>query len=183
MDDAEAIRCMKRGEIEGLEVLVKRYQVHAVRTAYLVLQDQSLAEDMAQEAFLQIFRRIRFFNEGRPFEPYLMRSVVNAALNAVKKSRREISLDNEFDGIEPLLNRARSIEDSAEADEMQEQILKALTKLPLRQRTAIVQRYYLEMSEDEMARSLDAPAGTIKWLLNAARTRLRLLLGPVRWTK
>jgi RNA polymerase sigma-70 factor, ECF subfamily len=174
---------MKRGEIEGLEVLVTRYQVRAVRTAYLVVQDESLAEDMAQEVFLLIFQRIKSFDERRPFEPYLMRSVVNAALNVVKKFGREIPLDGENDGLERLLNRAVSIEDCAEADELQKQILEAITKLPVRQRTALVQRYYLEMSENEMAQVLDAPAGTVKWLLNNARTRLRVILGPVRWTK
>ena len=183
MDDAEAIRRMKRGEIEGLEELVTRYQVQAVRTAYLVVQDLSLAEDMAQEAFLQLFQRIQSFNEARPFGPYLMRSVVNTALNAIKKSRRETPLDCGNDELERLLQRAISIEACAEADELQKQILESISKLPMRQRTAIVQRYYLEMSENEMAQALNAPAGTVKWLLNAARTRLRVILGPERWAK
>jgi RNA polymerase sigma-70 factor (ECF subfamily) len=52
--------------------------------------------------------------------------------------------------------------------------------LPPRQRAAIVQRYYLEMSEKEMAEALEAPPGTVKWLLNAARARLRALLGSER---
>ncbi|MHC1740096.1 MAG: RNA polymerase sigma factor [Anaerolineaceae bacterium] len=180
MDDVEAIRRLKRGEIEGLETLVTRYQLRAVRTAYLVIQELSLAEDLAQEAFLQLFQRIRSFDETRPFEPYLMRSIVNAALNSIKKSEREIPLDCEEGEFERLLSAARSIEAGAEADELQEQILAALAKLPPRQRTAIVQRYYLEMSENEMSQALDAPAGTVKWLLNAARTRLRVLLNPER---
>jgi RNA polymerase sigma-70 factor, ECF subfamily len=180
MEDAEAIRRMKRGEIEGLEALVTRYQVQAVRTAYLVVQDLSLAEDTAQEAFLRLFQRIKSFDEKRPFEPYLMRCVVNVALNAVKKNRREIPLEWGEGELEGMLNRARSIEASSEADELQKQILGAIASLPLRQRTAIVQRYYLDMSENEMAEALDAPAGTVKWLLNTARTRLRVLLGPER---
>ena len=45
-----------------------------------------------------------------------------------------------------------------------------------RQRVAIVQRYYLEMSEKEMTQALDIAPGTVKWLLNAARSRLRTLL-------
>jgi DNA-directed RNA polymerase specialized sigma24 family protein len=47
----------------------------------------------------------------------------------------------------------------------------------------VAQRYYLEMSENEMAQALGAPAGTVKWLLNAARTRLQVLLGSERSTK
>jgi RNA polymerase sigma-70 factor, ECF subfamily len=180
MDDAEAIRRMKRGEIEGLEALVTHYQVRAVRTAYLVVQDLSQAEDMAQEAFLRLFQHIQSFDEERPFEPYLTRCVVNVALNAVKKHGREVPLERGDGELERMLNRARSIEACAEADELQIQILGAIASLPLRQRMAIVQRYYLEMSENEMAQALDAPAGTVKWLLNAARTRLRALLGSER---
>jgi RNA polymerase sigma-70 factor (ECF subfamily) len=60
--------------------------------------------------------------------------------------------------------------------------LAALSRLPPRQRAAIVQRYYLELSEQEMAQALDAPQGTVKWLLHAARLRLRELLGSGRST-
>ncbi len=46
MDDAEAIRCLKNGDICGLETLVARYQVKAARVAYLVLHDEAAAEDV-----------------------------------------------------------------------------------------------------------------------------------------
>jgi DNA-directed RNA polymerase specialized sigma24 family protein len=51
-----------------------------------------------------------------------------------------------------------------------------MQKLSPRQRAVIVQRYYLEMSEKEMAAESGTAVGTIKWLLNAARERLRTLL-------
>ena len=51
-----------------------------------------------------------------------------------------------------------------------------MQKLSPRQRAVIVQRYFLGMSESEMAQESDAAAGTIKWLLNAARERMRGLL-------
>lgn len=56
MHDVDAIRRLKRGEIDGLEILVTRHQARAVRTAYLITQDQSLAEDVAQDTFLRIFQ-------------------------------------------------------------------------------------------------------------------------------
>jgi RNA polymerase sigma-70 factor (ECF subfamily) len=59
-------------------------------------------------------------------------------------------------------------------------ILDALEQLPPRQRAAIVQRYYLEMSEKEMALALDAAPGTVKWLLNSARSTLRAVLNKER---
>jgi RNA polymerase sigma-70 factor, ECF subfamily len=183
MHDAEAIRRLKHGEIDGLEVLTTRYQVRAVRTAYLVLQDEALAEDVAQETFLRIFQRIRFFDETRPFEPYLMRSVVNAALDIIEKLKHETYFDNESDEVERLMSHALSVEAQAELGELQEQILAAIARLSPRQRAVIVQRYYLEMSENEMAQALEVPAGTVKWLLNTARSRLRTLLKSERSLK
>src|SRR3990170_4599719 len=93
MDDGEAIRRLKRGDIGGLETLVSLYQVKAVRAAYLVTQDEAMAEDVAQEAFLRIYHRIHQFDEARPFQAYLMRSVINGALNAMRRQRRVLSLD------------------------------------------------------------------------------------------
>ncbi|HNJ13739.1 MAG TPA: sigma-70 family RNA polymerase sigma factor, partial [Anaerolineales bacterium] len=77
-----------------------------------------------------------------------------------------------------LLDCAVSAESQVEFLQFQHEILTALSELSPRQRAAIVQRYYLEMSEKEMAFAMQAAPGTIKWLLNAARDRLRRLLGP-----
>jgi RNA polymerase sigma-70 factor (ECF subfamily) len=55
-----------------------------------------------------------------------------------------------------------------------------LEELSPRQRAVVVQRYYLEMSEKEMTETLEVAPGTVKWLLNAARSRLRSLLGSER---
>ncbi|MEN8172876.1 MAG: sigma-70 family RNA polymerase sigma factor [Chloroflexota bacterium] len=180
MDDHDAIQRMKNGEISGLEVLVHRYQVKAVRTAFLVTQDETLAEDIVQETFIRLYQRIHLFDDDRPFEPYLMRSVVNGALNSVRRDRKFVSLDGNPTLVETLIEKAAPVESQVASAQLSDEILDALAKLSPRQRAVIVQRYYLEMSEKEMARALAAPPGTIKWLLNAARTRLRSLLSPER---
>ena len=88
MDEQEAIRRLKSGDIGGLEVLVTLYQVRAVRTAFLITRDAAQAEDAVQEAFLQIYRSIRHFDQNRPFAAWFMRSVINAALKIAQKSAR-----------------------------------------------------------------------------------------------
>jgi RNA polymerase sigma-70 factor (ECF subfamily) len=181
LDDHEAVRRMKAGDIVGLESLVRRYQVRAVRVAFLVTQDEPLAEDVVQDVFLRLYRRIRSFDEGRPLEPYLMRSAVNGALNAVRRERKSTSLEEDAAPLDLRLQTA-SAETEAEVAEQAREILGALARLAPRQRAAIVQRYYLELSEQEMAQALDAPPGTVKWLLHAARLRLRSLLGSGRST-
>ena len=98
MDDLQAIRRLKNGDIGGLEILIARYQAKAVRTAYLVTHDEPMAEEVVQDAFVRFYERARQFDERRAFEPYFLRMVVNAALNAVEKeSRRAASLDEDTD--------------------------------------------------------------------------------------
>ena len=161
--------------------ILKQAQAKALRTAYLVTQDEPLAEDVVQETFVRFFERARGFDEARPFEPYFLRSVVNAGINAVKKEKKgNSSAEPEVPALESLLDRAASVEEQVEFSALKVQILEALSRLAPRQRAVIVQRYYLQMSEEEMSAALGAPRGTVKWLLNAARDRLRSLLGSER---
>jgi RNA polymerase sigma-70 factor (ECF subfamily) len=177
MDETQkAVQRLKQGDIGGLETLVARHQVRAVRAAFLILQDEAVAQDVVQETFLRIYQRIRQFDESRPFEPYLLKSVVHAALNAARRDARSVPLDGNLAGVESLLESADSPEAQVEASQRSQKILSALSRLSPRQRAAIIQRYYLEMSEQEMSDALHAAPGTVKWLLNAARNRLRDLL-------
>ena len=176
MDDMQAIRRLKRGEIGALETLVLRYQQKAIRTAFLITHDETLAEDVVQETFVRIYHRIHHFDPSRPFEPYLLRSVVNAALNVAKNAGRHLSVEGDLEQVEGLLSQAASVESDVEYSELKQRIIAALARLEPRQRAAVIQRYYLDMSEKEMAAALDAPPGTVKWLLNAARAKLRNLL-------
>jgi RNA polymerase sigma-70 factor (ECF subfamily) len=180
MDDYPAIRRMKDGDIGGLAILVTRYQVRAVRAAFLITQDEALAEDIVHETFIRLYQRIHHFDDSRPFEPYLMSSVVRAALNAMRRNGKTTSFDADPAGLEDLLDQAPSVETQVELAQLGREVLVALSKLPARQRAAIVQRYYLELSEREMAQALEAAPGTVKRLLHSARARLRHLLGSER---
>jgi len=182
MPDCEDIHRLKNGDIGGLETLIARYQVKAVRTAYFIVHDEQLAEDIVQDAFIRIYQRIRGFYESRPFEPYLMRTVINLALNAIQQRSQTIPLDSDGDEhhLESLLSRALSVESQVEFSQLRYEIQDALFKLPPRQRAVIVQRYYLDMSEKEMAAKHNSAPGTIKWWLHIARERLRASLGAHR---
>lgn len=181
MDETQAaVHRLKHGDIRGLETLFVHHQVRAVRTAFLILQDEAVAQDVVQETFLRIYQKIHQFDETQPFEPYLLKSVVHASLNAARHRGRTISLDGDLAEIEALLHGTDSPEAQIEASQRSEQILAALSELSPRQRAVIVQRYYLEMSEQEMSLSLQAAPGTVKWHLHAARARLRDLLRSLR---
>jgi RNA polymerase sigma-70 factor (ECF subfamily) len=179
MTEQEAIQRLKRGDISGLEFLVSRYQVKAVRAAYLITRDAGLAEDVVQDTFLQAYRSISRFDMARPFEPWFMRSVVNASVKIMQRSVRQIEVGDEADEsiFVELAARFESVEAQVESIEVQNQTWDAMQKLSPRQRAVVVQRYFLEMSEKEMAEESGSSVGTVKWMLNAARERLRALIG------
>ena len=116
MPDREAIQRLKNGDIGGLETLIARYQLKAVRAAYFIVQDEQTAEDIVQDTYLKIYERIRNFDESRPFEPYLLRSVVNTALNVARQGERFAPASNNggLDGVENLLSQAASVESQVE---------------------------------------------------------------------
>lgn len=187
-----AIRRLKHGDIGGLAWLVERYQVRAVRTAYLVTYDRPLAEDVVQAAFLRVYEKIHQFDHTRPFEPWFTRIVVNAAVAAAKKGQRTLSLDvsftstahsangggagEEFNFAEFLADDTAQPEKLVEDGEIRNAIREALTTLTPDQRAVIVLRYYLGYSEQELAAELNVAPGTVKWRLHAARKQLGVLL-------
>ena len=178
MDEIQAIQRLKNGDISGLEFLVARHQVKAVRTAYLITRDLGLAEDVVQDSFLQAFRSIRGFESTRLFEPWFMRNVVNASVKMMQRSAKQVAVGEDADEslFAELAARVESVEEQVESIEIQNQIWDAMQKLSPRQRAVIVQRYFLEMSEKEMAEDSGSAVGTVKWMLNAAREKLRGLL-------
>ena len=178
MDEQDAIRRLKSGDIGGLEMLVKQYQLRAVRTAFLITHDAAQAEDVVQDAFLQAFRSIRHFDQDRSFAAWFMRNVINTAVKAAQKSTRQAPAYPAIDDpdLENWLAAEASIEHQVEAAESQQHVWEALQKLSPRQRAAIVRRYFLDASEKEIAADLKAAPGTVKWLLHAARKNLHSLL-------
>jgi RNA polymerase sigma-70 factor (ECF subfamily) len=181
MEDKQAIRRLKRGDMGRLECLIARYQGKALRVAFLITHDEPMAEDVVQDVFVRFYQRAGCFDETRSFEPYFMRSIVNAALNCLEREKKqECFADQDTTELESLLEQAASVEEQLEFNTLKWKISEALAELTPRQRAVIVQRYYLEMSEKEMSESLDSPPGTVKWLLNAARNRLRSLLNSER---
>ncbi len=181
MDEKQAIALLKHGDMDALEVLVHIYQLKAVRTACLIVGDRALAEDIVQSAFIRAGEKIEQFDPQRPFGPWFLRSVVNDAIKIAKRQKRLVSLDaDESEGEFDLTDPAPMPDELIETQQTSQAIWKALDRLPPNQRSAIVLRYYLGMSEDEMVVMMNSPAGTIKYWLYTARQRLKNLLHSVR---
>jgi len=181
MNEHEAIARLKMGDITGLKTLVNIYQVQAVRAAYFITNDKKLAEEIVQDAFLRVYERIEQFDVERPFAPWFFRIVTNLAIKAAKKEARTLSLDNsttdpEATFLELITDTLPEPDDKIVMHQLQEEVRQALGKLTPKQRSVIVMRYYLDMSEAEMSDKLEVAPGTVKWHLYAARERLRTLL-------
>jgi RNA polymerase sigma-70 factor (ECF subfamily) len=181
MTEAEAIAALKKGNIAGLECLVRHYQVRAVRAAYLITRDLATAQEVVQEAFLRVYERIDQFDAQRPFAPWFFRIVTNDAIKAAKRGRRTVSLeqpgnDGEVSLWDILADERPDPAQQVTAGQLRAEIWKALDQLSPKQRAAVVLRYYLDMGEAEMTIKLNISPGTVKWHLYTARERLRTLL-------
>jgi RNA polymerase sigma-70 factor (ECF subfamily) len=104
--------------------------------------------------------------------------VINASIKAVQRQPQHMQLNDEDSEavIQKLLAAAPSVESQVEQRAFEEQVWSLLQNLSPRQRSVIVERYYLGMTEAEMAERSGRSKGTVKWLLHAARERLRDLL-------
>ena len=182
MDEREAISRLQAGDVSGLEVLVRQYQVRAVRSAYLVTRDRSLAEDVVQAAFVKAYERIGQFDPNRPFGPWFLRSVLHDAIKVAQARERQRSLDaltqDDRAGRDGVPDQAPGPEELWARSETAEEVWVALGQLTPDQRAAVIARYFLGMSEAEMTGTLACPPSTVKWRLHAARNRLRVLLRP-----
>jgi RNA polymerase sigma-70 factor, ECF subfamily len=177
MDEQEAIARLKKGDLAGLEFLVHQYQVKAVHTAFLIIGDRAVAEDIAHTVFLRLAVKIDQFDDQRSFRSWFFRIVVNDAIKEAKRQKRSVSGDGPKEEIlDWLLDTAPKPEELAEANELRQAVWNALQQLSSNQRAVIVQRHFLEMSESEMVERLQRPPSTVKWWLHTARGRLKTLL-------
>jgi RNA polymerase sigma-70 factor (ECF subfamily) len=181
MEDRIAIARLKQGDLSALETLIKRYQVQAVHAAYIIVNDRTLAEDIAQTAFVKVVEKVHQFDEERSFAPWFFRIVVNDAIKAAKKQKAIITLDEESGEFtkklaEWLIDPNIRPEQMLEQKETRQSILKAIQILSPEQRAAVVMRYFLEMSEADIVTKMERPLSTIKWWLRDARKRLHDLI-------
>jgi RNA polymerase sigma-70 factor (ECF subfamily) len=183
MDEKEAVIHLQNGDLAGLEFLVRQYQVRAVYAAFLIVQDRELAEDVVQSAFLKVAEKIHLFDDSRPFAPWFYRIVSNDAVKLAQVQGRLQSIEEDPD--EDTLALAQYLIDDHPDPELQlaqketsQQIQRAMQQLKPEQRAVVVMRYYLELSEKEMADKLDRPLSTVKWWLHTARKELSGLISP-----
>jgi RNA polymerase sigma-70 factor, ECF subfamily len=183
MNEFDAITQLKRGDVRGLEVLVRKYQLDAVRIANAITKDLGLAEEIVQEAFLRVYRCIDQYDEKRPFKPWFLRIIVNDALKSLTYQDRFVSLENtaDFDSsnLWDILSESKlwfEQEEFSYSHEDAQILQEMLNSLTPEHRAVLELKYYLDLSEEEIALIVRIPLGTVKSRLHSAKQVLRSLL-------
>lgn len=152
------------------EALTRLYAAHwraLVRLSYLLLRDQALAEEVVQEAFLDVHRRWRHLTDHHKALAYLRVAVVNGSRSALRRRgvRQRWTDAGGPTHVEPAPRgeaTSPSAEDDALAGAERLMVNAVLAALPTRQREVLVLRYHLGLSEADIAEALDISRGAVK---------------------
>jgi RNA polymerase sigma-70 factor (ECF subfamily) len=179
LEETELIERARRGDVGAYEELVRRYRDVALRTAVVVGRGVDDAEDAAQEAFVKAYAALGRFRTGAPFRPWLLRIVANEARNRRRAAgRRDGLVLRAAAGDRPSgIDAAPSPEAAVLDQERRSTLVAAVNALRDEDREVIGARYFLDLSEAEMAEALGIPRGTVKSRLSRAMGRLRAELG------
>jgi RNA polymerase sigma-70 factor (ECF subfamily) len=177
LDDGELIRRAQAGDIAAYQELVVRYQDLALRAAYVILGQQDLAEDAVQSTFIKAYYALGRFRPDAAFRPWLLTIVAHEARNQGRSASRRRGHELRLVEGRPRDDAAPSPEEAAFAQEQSAILLRAVNRLKLDDRLVIAFRYFLDLSEAEMAQTLGCARGTVKSRLSRALQRLREMLG------
>jgi RNA polymerase sigma factor (sigma-70 family) len=168
-DLKELVLRAQRGDVEAFAVLVRRYQGMAVGYAYAQLGDFHLAEDAAQEAFIDAYQLIGDLRVADAFPGWLKRIVFKHSDRLTRRSPEQVALEKVD---EPLAAEADTIA-ALERAEGQRQVREAIAALPAAQRQVVSLFYIQRHSQSEIAAFLEVPLTTVKKRLHDARRKLR----------
>ncbi|NLX05628.1 MAG: sigma-70 family RNA polymerase sigma factor [Phycisphaerae bacterium] len=166
----EQVARAKAGELGAYGEIVRRFQDMAFGYACSILGDFHLAEDAAQDAFVEAYRRLGQLTVPQAF-PGWFRRVVFSRCAATLRRRRELTADgNEVDAIG---DAADGPAETAERREMQAAVLEAIRSLPEIQRTAATLFYINGYSQKQLAEFLEVPVTTVQKRIHDARRNLK----------
>ncbi|MEZ4735288.1 MAG: sigma-70 family RNA polymerase sigma factor [Caldilineaceae bacterium] len=158
------------GNSAAFETIVQRFQDMAVGYAYSVLGDFHLAEDAAQEAFVQVYKDLAQLREPKAF-PSWFRTVLFKHCDRI--TRRKHVHDVSLETIYTVCANQPSPAELVEADELRQAVQDALRMLSEAQQQVLVLFYIADYSQKEISSFLDLPLTTVKKRLHDAKKRLK----------
>lgn len=166
MEDRDAVRRCRRGEIDAFRHLVDRYQRRALAHARALTGNDADAADMVQAAFLDAFKQLERFDDNREFYPWFYVLLRNRCFKRWRSAR-----DRGGDELRDEIATAHAVSPEETYD-----LRKALERLEPMDRELLVLKHLDGWTYDELAERLEIPRGTVMSRLFHARRRLKELL-------
>jgi RNA polymerase sigma-70 factor (ECF subfamily) len=176
--DEELMAFVDRKDPRAFEVLYDRHGGAAFSLAYRIVGDRTAAEDVAQEAFLSIWRSNARFDRARgSVRSWVLSVVRNRAIDALRRGGAQApKLDSDDDGILEARPAEERTEGEALRRETASEIRSALGELPEDQSKVIQLAYFGGFSHSEIAEMLGMPLGTVKGRMRLGLEKIRVQL-------
>lgn len=156
LSDEEIVEIVRSRDQERYSAIIGRYQEKLLRYARNLVGDDHKAADIVQDAFIKAFVNLRGFDTKKKFSSWIYRIVHNEAMNAVKRHRKELPMDESFD-----VPSGESIEDAYASQETADRVEACLKELPVAYSEPLALHYIDGKSYEEMSDILRMPMGTI----------------------
>jgi RNA polymerase sigma-70 factor (ECF subfamily) len=183
VNDEDLVARAREGDQAAFEQLVRRHQAAVLRAALSAVGSPADADDVAQEAFLLAYQRLRGFRGEATFKTWMLTITWNQAMNHRRKSsrrwRRFVSVETEEGApFEPAHFAATSgtPEELAAHGQLCDAVRGAIRALPHKLRDALLLAQSGEYTYDEIGAMLKSKTGTIKWRVSEARRLVRARL-------
>jgi RNA polymerase sigma-70 factor, ECF subfamily len=178
MTEGELVASARAGSPAAFTVLIEMYQRAIYNLCYRMLGDPGEAEDAAQEAFLRAYSQLHRYDPARPFKTWLFAIASHHCIDRLRRRRVTwLGIDDEPLLVHPALLEPRpGPEQTAVRREEEAAVQGALAVLAPRDRSAIVMRYWYDMSYEEIARVTGSTASAVKSRLHRARVCLAAVL-------
>jgi RNA polymerase sigma-70 factor (ECF subfamily) len=179
--DAELMLRVKEGDSASFALLLDRHRVPVIHFLYRMVQSQAIAEELAQEVFLRVYRSRATYEPTAKFTTWLFRIATHLALNALRDRKNEKgqgSLDEENDNATciQVADRQPTVEQNLVFRVKLEEVRRAVQSLPEKQRAAVLMHKYEEMEYAQIAKVLSCSESAVKSLLFRAYETLRARL-------
>jgi RNA polymerase sigma-70 factor, ECF subfamily len=183
--DVQLMLDVKAGDQASFELLLQKYRAPLVNFLYRMVRDRDTAEDLAQEAFLRVYRARKGYEPNAKFTTWLYHIATNLALNSLRDGRYRqmaVSLDELDEQARPALevpDPAPDAEQSLLERDRTRLVWQAVAELPERQRAAVLLHKYHDLGYGEIAKILGCSESALKSLLFRAYESLRVRLAPL----
>ncbi|HZN61360.1 MAG TPA: sigma-70 family RNA polymerase sigma factor [Planctomycetota bacterium] len=171
--DVELMLRFQGGDAAAFDELVRRHQKAVLNIAWRYCGDRSLADDLAQEIFVKVWRARGSYQPAARFSTWLYRIAVNRCLNEIRSRPRGGSLPVEETLEEPAGARP---DDDLHLAEVRDAVRRAVDGLPANQRMAVILSRFHELPYDEIAEAMSVSLEAVKSLLFRARENLKTAL-------